>query len=205
MKALASLPVVFLLATLCGCAPFATYPPDEGAVMRSVPREPVPTLMASAIRHASRTGGGPEQDFAVNLPAGTPAQVYDKVFGLLGTGRPMTYPGEPAYHVTKVRVRGTTANVDIFYPTADGAHELATYTFTQERPMREYQVTSTRVWSTAEQPPPPGYVARGGSGRGDAQAPLGAGPRGRSAGAEPQQSNVPPDVAREPAQEPGRR
>ncbi len=153
--------LIAALVPLAGCAPFATYPPDEGALLRSIPREPVPGLMAEAIRYTHENyGGASGDDFAVNLPQGTPDRVYDRVLERLGSAHAMDDPGESAYHVTKVRVRGMKATVDVFYPTADGTYQLATLQFVKPTPFEDYEHRSTRLWHTGDQPPPPRHVMR---------------------------------------------
>ena len=55
-----------------GCAPFATFPADDGAVGQSRHDvEPVPTVMAVAIRRTHDAYGNGSNDFAYNLPPGT--------------------------------------------------------------------------------------------------------------------------------------
>ena len=140
-----------------GCAPWATYPPDEGGLDLSGPRtEPVPTLMVESVQAVrARTNLGSE--FAVNLPPGTPPQVYDWVLRRIGSGHAMEDPAEPAFHVTKVRVRGRQAQVDVFFPDSDGEYEFATLTFTGDV-IAGYALDGTRIWHTNHSPPPPGYL-----------------------------------------------
>lgn len=141
---------------LGGCVAVATYPPDDGAGSMSGPKtEPIPTLMAEAIsyvNHRSRGSG----DFAINLPPGTPASVYDTVIRRIGGGHPMEDPDDDrAYHVTKVRLRGRHALVDIFYPDGDG-HRFATVSLEGDL-LAGFSATNLRVWHIAAQPPPPYY------------------------------------------------
>ena len=138
------------------CAPAITYPPEEGVVMsRSAASEPVPTLMAKAIEYAhDQWGDGGE--IAINLPAGTPIAVYDKVFKRLGTGHPMEDPNEPAYHVTRVSSQASEAIIDLFYPKPGGTYGFVTLTFRMQL-VGGYQRSITRVWQIGDQPPPPAY------------------------------------------------
>ena len=58
----------------------ATYPPIEGSFELSGPStEPIPSLMEASIRYVHDKFGGEGDDYAINLPAGTPAKVYDLV------------------------------------------------------------------------------------------------------------------------------
>lgn len=164
MKPAASAVLIVALAVgsggvVGGCAPWATYPPDEGGLDLSGPRtEPVPTLMIQAVLFMdSRYGTG--DDFAINLPPGTPSKVYEWVIRRVGSGHPMEDPQERAYHVTKVRVRGLKAQVDVFYPKRPGEYQFATLSF-QGDMIRGYELEGTRLWHTGDLPPPPGHVAQ---------------------------------------------
>ena len=149
------------LVAWAGCAPFATYPPVQGMVELSGPTiEPIPTLMTESIRYAqSRYGDGAEA-FAINLPPQTPPAVYETVIRRLGGGHPQLDAGEPAYHVTSVRARGLTAQVDLFYPRPDGFYEFVTISFRRDL-LRGYEVQNTRLWRTDDQPPQPNYRPQG--------------------------------------------
>ena len=143
-----------LVAT--ACAPAITYPPEEGVMTsQSAASEPVPTLMAKAIEYAhDQWGDGGE--IAINLPAGTPVSVYDKVIERLGTGHPMEDPNEPAYHVTRVSSQASEALVDLFYPKSGSTYGFVTLTFRMQL-VGGYQHSITRVWHIGDQPPPPAY------------------------------------------------
>lgn len=170
--------IVLAVALLAGgCAPWATYPPDEGALDLSGPRtEPVPTLMVTSIQflHSRHSLG---DEFAVNLPPGTPPQVYEWVLSRVGGGHPMEDPDEPAYHVAKIRVRGLKAQVDVFYPVDPvdgGGYRFATISFHGDI-VKGYTHEGTRVWHTGDQPPAPSYVRAAGP---QGQGPLARDPDG---------------------------
>ncbi len=148
---------VLIGIAMTGCAPVATYPPDQGALDLSGPRtEPVPTLMTEAIRFAHYRYGE-DGEFAINLPPGTPPQVYGWVIRRLGAGHPMQDPAEPTYHVTKVLVRGRHGFVDLFYPTEGGAYQFATISLEGDF-VSGYRHVGTRLWSTGDEPPPPHFA-----------------------------------------------
>lgn len=148
---------LMLLLALPACAPIATYPPEKGIINPSAAtNEPIPTLMAEGIRYAYARWGD-EDDFGINLPPGTPPQIYEKVIRRVGAGHPMEDPDEPAYHVTQVLARGLEGNVDLFYPTADGSYRLVTLTF-RRHGLQGYRHERTKVWRTGEEPPPPHYT-----------------------------------------------
>ena len=152
----ATLLLAFGCLVAAACSPAITYPSEEGVMAsRSSPGEPVPTLMAYAIEYAHDQWGEGE-DFAINLPAGTPAWVYDKVMKRVGAGHPMQDPGEPAYHVTRVSSQGNTGMVDLFFPKPNGDFGYVTLTFEMQL-IGGYQHRTTRSWQTGDQPPPPSY------------------------------------------------
>ena len=145
------------LVVVTACAPIATYPPVDGAVELSSPAlEPIPTLMAESIRYAQSRYGDGAAGFAINLPPNTPAAVYETVIARLGRCHPQFDADEPAYHVTSVRAMGLKAEVDLFYPRADGFYEFVTISFRRDV-LSGYEVLSTRLWRIDDQPPGPNY------------------------------------------------
>ncbi len=147
----------FGMGCLSACAGSVTYPPPgRSTELGEAARKPVPTLMTKAIRFAQDRYGD-DDAFAINLPPGTPAVVYDEVIARLGAGRPMLEVGERAYHVTKVTLRGSVAKVDLVYPRADGYYEFVTISFRRDL-VRGYEFAGTRLWRTGNRPPPPHYA-----------------------------------------------
>ena len=148
---------VVVVVVVTACAPLATFPPVDGSVQLSSPTtEPIPTLMAEAIRYAQNRYGDQAGTFAINLPPHTPTAVYETVIARLGRCHPQFDADEPAYHVTSVRARGLRAEVDLFYPRADGFYDFVTISFRRDV-LSGYEVLSTRLWRTADQPPGPNY------------------------------------------------
>jgi hypothetical protein len=150
-----------LLLTLsiapAGCTPWATYPPVEGTVELNQPTlQPIPTLMADAIRFA-HDHYAPDHELVINLPPDTPAKVYSEVIAALGEGRPMTAEDETAFHVQTVRVRALTAEVDVIYPRMGHVHELATIRF-RKKVLGRYEVENTRLWRFEVEVPGPNYI-----------------------------------------------
>ena len=143
---------------LAGCTTWATYPPiEEGAIELNDPTlEPIPSLMAEAIRF-SYEHYAQGHDVVINLPEGTPAEVYDLVIGMLGAGRPMVQGDSTTFGVLEVRVRALDAEVDIIYPRVGTSHEMATITFHKDL-LTYYEVVSSRLWRIRVDPPRPHYV-----------------------------------------------
>jgi len=153
-----------LALAVSGCTPWATYPPLEGATGINDPAlHPIPDVMGEAIWYvhtqdvddpANKYGGG---ELVFNLPPGTPAAVYDKVVTKLsGDARPMTDPSETAYHVTEIRLRASTAEVDVIHPTASGAPELVTVKLRQQ-PFSGFGTVDIRRWRYTVSVPAPSY------------------------------------------------
>lgn len=143
---------------LIGCSPSGTYPPVEitGKLIKPT-HEPIPTLMAVAIRYA-RENYGKDQDLAINLPAGTTAEAYETVFKKVGGGRPMMDSGEKAIHIQEVRSRNFNAQVDLIYPRADGLNQLVTLTLHRGM-LEKYRVERARAWQIRDvEAPEPSYV-----------------------------------------------
>ena len=146
-----------VLITLCGCTPWATYPPIKGAADISNPNlAPIPGLMAAAIRRAHTERGG-EDEMVINLPAGASYKVYDKVLEKLEEGRPMTRVGEAAFHVAEVRIRTVDAEVDIIAPGSGGVPGLTTYKFKQNV-LSGWTIEDKRFWRIHVAIPAPNYV-----------------------------------------------
>ena len=144
---------------LSACAPSATYPPVETTARLAKPTyEPVPTVMATAIKYV-RENCTPGQDLAINLPAGMSSEVYDKIFQKLGSGRPMTMPEELAIHIQEVRTRNFNAQVDVIYPRVDGFNQLMTITMKRTL-LENYRVERVRPWQLTDvMAMAPNYVA----------------------------------------------
>jgi hypothetical protein len=143
-------------AWAAGCAPYATHPRLEGSMQVTGPRVyPVPELMAQAIRfaHDHYCRG---QEYVINLPWDMTPEVYRDVIGILGSGRPMREPGEAAFHVQAVRVRGVEAEVDLIYPQSGGHHEMVTI-YMKRGIIARYDVQDTRLWRVRISPPEPRY------------------------------------------------
>lgn len=149
--------IVCLVCLCTGCAPFATYPPVEGAFELSNARtEPIPTLMVESVRYVKQKYA-PDRDLLLNLPEGAPPQAYSEVLSRLGEGRAMREPSERGFHVQKVLVRGTNAEVDVIYPKTDDVHELVTVNL--KRPIvGSWRVKDDRVWRIRVEAPAPNYL-----------------------------------------------
>jgi len=147
---------VLAAATIAGCAPFATYPPVEGSTAINNPSyEPVPSIIADAVRYTHNRYGD-DREYAINLPANTPAKVYDKVLEKLGESTPMTSPDEWAYHVVAIRSRGLNAEADVVFPRDNAPPAMVTLHLRKN--LSSYSVQSAKVWNYPVDLPAPNWV-----------------------------------------------
>jgi hypothetical protein len=150
--------IVCLVCLCTGCAPFATYPPVEGAFELSGARtEPIPTLMVESVRYVKQKYA-PDRDLLLNLPESAPPQAYSEVLSRLGEGRAMREPGELAITVEQVNVRGTNSNVTVIYPDRDGVYIRVRVDL--KRPVvGSWRVIGDRIWRGRRiEPPTPNYL-----------------------------------------------
>lgn len=147
----------FIIATMTGCVSMSAFPAAPGFErIADASVEPVPTLMAEAIRYAQIHYGSVGEDVAINLPPGTPGAVYSRVAMQLGGGHPQFDSDEPAYHIVEVRLWTMEAEVDIYYPRMDAYHDFVTMKFTRDL-IGNYKVKHTRLWRISKNPPKPNY------------------------------------------------
>ncbi len=148
--------------------------------------DPIPPLMIESLRWvvtryppeeaAEWTAGGaplpdagigtPGPRFAINLPEGTNALVYQRVANLVGFGAvPMQEGNEslPTYHVSRIWVSGDEAKVDVIRPIKGLNAGPESRPITQPITVRlrgglaPWHVTSHNVWSFNSLPTPPLY------------------------------------------------
>ncbi len=139
--------ILIILLVCVSCTPVATYPPIENKTVENYSKnvnEPVITILATAFEYAFDHFGGMEA-IVFNLPRGMSATAYTRVSKKLNGALPMTEVGQPAYHVVELRVRGFSADVDMFFPSASGGYEMATIHL-EASLLDKWRVTRDRVW-----------------------------------------------------------
>ena len=153
--------VVFLLS---GCSAWVTYPPIEGAAQIGHHRlEPVPSVMADAIRYIHETHEPTGETIVFNLPEGAPPRLFEDIQRRLRNAEILREEGQPAIHVKEIRVRATNAQADVLYPRGDGHYHFVTL-YMKQRLLQHYRVENTRLWRIAAgDPPPPHYRPAEGS------------------------------------------
>ncbi len=145
--------------------------------------DPIPPLMIESVRWVATryppeesaewsAGGAPLPDsgagipgprFAVNLPQGVNALVYQRVCDLIAFGAvPMQEGNEslPTYHVSRIWVQGDEARVDVIRPikglesVAGGRPITQPITVRLRGGLSPWHVTSHNVWSFNSLPTP---------------------------------------------------
>ncbi len=125
----ACLAIVVLGAVIvAGCTPSMTYPAYPGAPKADPSMQPMPSLMADAIKFAHQQLS-PNSEIVIDLPAMTPKQVWRQVLKSCAPCRPMTPSDKVVWSVRQVKLSGGKAEVDVVYP-AEGIYRLATVHFT---------------------------------------------------------------------------
>ena len=102
-----------VLASLSGCAPFATFPPD-GTGPRVYPwMAPCPEVMATSLREAHNRVA-PETPLVYNLPANTSKMAWDDVQSRLGPRARRMVDGDTlVWDLERFGIRNTKAFSDI--------------------------------------------------------------------------------------------
>lgn len=161
-----------LVATLPACVGYNVYPPEPGDRGFTNPNDdPFPPVITGALQWAVvryppnastefsvAAPAGPEQDFALNLPAGMSAILAERVAKNVGYGAKPLYPGNqelPVYHVARVWVSGDEAKVDVVRPVRglpmggpQGVKDVTQgITIRLRGGLQQWRVTSHRVWS----------------------------------------------------------
>ncbi len=167
--ALAALGLFWL--ALGGCAGYASWPPvDGGSVISDPNNPPMPAILISAYKFMEKEYPPASSDgrFAINLPSGLLHRNYAFVARHVGpNAAPLTPENEaslPVYHVERVRIRGTEAQVEMVYPSTTlgsgpgGGAVWQGVRLRMQRTAGNWKVTTRREWASGvAQPPPPFY------------------------------------------------
>jgi len=156
------------LAALPACVGYANYPPIEGDTAANDPNaQPFSGIMVGALKYTIERHPV-EGQYAVNLPEGMlrhrALQIIDRLDD--PAARPMTPEtvALPTYHVSRVWIRGTEAEVDVHrpLPVLTGAaqpttHQMATLYMTSG--FNEWRVERVRPYAMGAFPPPePSFI-----------------------------------------------
>ena len=144
--------ILLLFVCVVGCSPVATYPPIETEEIQKLTKsayKPVSTILVKTIEYMhSRFGGMDEVVF--NLPVGMGVKTYAVVSERVGDAighpaEPMSYAGQPAYHIVELRVRGLEADADVLFPSSSGEYKMVTLHL-ESSMFTKWHVTRDRVW-----------------------------------------------------------
>ncbi len=149
---------IALLALMASCAPYNTYPRVEHIGSKhDIGHEPMSTLVVESLRYADESYGL-DEELIINLPEGTPAEIYEVFIERIGRGRPMIDASESALTIKEIRTRGLKGEVDVIYPTGQGKYALATIFFDRGL-LNDYAVVNARRWRIPTAQPKPSYPA----------------------------------------------
>ena len=130
-----------------GCATYANYPAIGGDAAVNDPNVvPLPSLATTALRWVVEQHPV-EGEYVVNLPQGTEYERAGKMARSVGEGARLVSEatsGLPAYHVSRIWLRGDRAEVDVMRPVTGGAHQMMTVRMKND--LGRWIVTSTRAW-----------------------------------------------------------
>lgn len=184
-RSAAALGAMVGVAMLAGCVNYASYPPTPGSVAITNPNTPaIEEVMMAGLRWTAMRYPPPttvaEADessrplMAVNLPPGVRGKVYERVANVVPGAEPLSPENShlPIYHVGAIRIRGDTAQVNIFRPVTDLGVKPTGETVYQEirldlrGGLAPWRVVSWREWTPgsgdvpnlnyfAAEPPPP--------------------------------------------------
>lgn len=162
LLSMACLAAITVSLTACG-GTYVNIPAQQGDVAAHDPNDAtVRKVMILAIRTATKDVD-PGQQLAVSTPRGTTALTEAAIVHVLGgrfvDARTHSRSSKPDIAVTGVRIRGTSAAVDVGRPSATGGRELVTVDMTWQ-PFNGWAVDNTQVWTntplqkTYDQPRP---------------------------------------------------
>lgn len=140
----------------------------EGSSLVSDPNNPpMPAILIEALKYMERQYPPASADgrFAINLPAGLLNRNYEFVARHVSAkATPLTPEAEtslPIYHIERVRIRGTDAQVEVVFPapnldaSPEGGPVHQGVRLRMERAVSGWKVTSRREWSPGVAQPPP--------------------------------------------------
>jgi len=146
-----------------GCVGYANYPPIEGSVARTDPNTaPMSELMVESIKWTVQRYPV-KGDYAINFPDGLLRKRTLQLMERIDDPRahPLTEETAhlPIYHVSRLRIRGGTADVDIHRPVGDlrdpeGGQVHQAITLRLRGGMRAWRVESSRAWTIGAVQPP---------------------------------------------------
>ena len=152
-----TLALCFAPVVLAACAPLISWPPIEGdAAIHDLAVEPAPSAMAASIRAVSSRWpvDGP---WLISPPEGTTLRTARSIIAAVDhTDANLAGPrttGLPAFHITRVWIRGDDAVVDVFRPAAS-SDVLRKVTVRLHSRLARWRIESMREWPEGAYPQP---------------------------------------------------
>jgi hypothetical protein len=145
--------VVFVgLAALSGCAAWQTFPPTDGTTFFDPAIQPVPEMMATAIRAALDRSSASAAPVRFNLPEGAKDTVWIKVREFLGGDATPAREGDKLFAtVEQVRLDGGVGQVDVVVP--QGEHYQLFTVHMRGGALAKWRVETVQPWTLRINPP----------------------------------------------------
>lgn len=141
-----------ILGALSGCAVKQTFPPTTGTPFFDPSIQPVPEMMATAIRAALDKSTARDQPVRYNLPEGARDVVWIKVRELLGGDATRAIEGDKTFAtVEQVRLDGGVGQVDVVVP--QGEHYQLFTVHMSGGALSTWRVTTVQPWTLRVNPP----------------------------------------------------
>ncbi|MBL9121748.1 MAG: hypothetical protein JNL80_17725 [Phycisphaerae bacterium] len=150
LRRLAGIGVV--VGCLSGCAVWQTFPPTDGTSFFDPSIQPVPEMMATAIKAALDKSSARDQPIRFNLPEGARDTAWIKVREALGGDATRATEGDRTFvTVEQVRLNGGVGQVDVIVPQGEH-YQLFTVHMTGGS-LSTWRVTTVQPWTLRVNPP----------------------------------------------------
>jgi hypothetical protein len=141
-----------LVACLSSCAAWQTFPPTSGTSFFDPSIQPVPEVMATAIKAALDKSSARDQPIRYNLPEGARDVVWIKVREFLGGDATRAVEGDKDFAtVEQVRLNGGIGQVDVVVP--QGEHYQLFTVHMRGGALSLWRVTTVQPWTLRITPP----------------------------------------------------
>lgn len=144
--------VLVAAVLLTGCAGWQTFPPTSGETFFDPSIQPVPEMMATAIRASLDKSSARELPVRFNLPPGAKDITWIKVREFLGSdARPATEGEHNFATVEQVRLDGGIGQVDVVVP--QGEHYQLFTVHMRGGALSKWRVETVQPWTLRINPP----------------------------------------------------
>jgi len=147
-------------ATLTGCGLYVNIPPQQGDVaLHAADWIPVREIVADSVNHVASQRGLHDDTYTFIVPEDDDGEVYDTIAPrLIGSPVRGSAAARPVIEVLKVRVRGSSAEVDLYAAPEPAVLGDTLTVYLSWLPASNWNVDRTRVWRGGIEPDRPGRV-----------------------------------------------